>query len=572
MARKSRRGKNAIEHAKEETIIKKKGELLATAAYVRLSVENGGNETDESLQNQIAMLHTYIAEHPDLELADSYIDNGYSGTDFERPEFLRLMEDVRTGKIYCIVVKDLSRFGRNYLETGYYLEILFPYLNVRFIAITDNFDSSRPEDRESLAIPLKNMVNAMYAKDISKKRCTAAKIKAKRPDAMPNGSAPYGYLFSSDKSVYLEDEETSAYVRLIFQWAVHGVKGKKIADRLTLIGAITPGERRKQLKQLPIQSKPWTQNMVYNILRHPVYTGNIYLGRFQQALYQSQTRRYTTLEEQTVRKNTHIPLTTQEDFQIVQDAIKNDIRQKMKSDQLNIAERERLQDSLEGMVYCGDCGKRMYFRRRTHDWEKGKREGKEKVLVSYSCESKGVTGKGCGQVVYEDFLQIVIMDQVEFLIRQFSEQDAVLRELSKSNSGKHPLISLKRKIGSLQGKQKDNEETAEKLYMNYAEGVLPAEDYVKLKTKYSEEAERLEKERQSLLRQKEEVERLLDRHRKLGEQLTQHKGSRKFDKALVHELIERISISKSGNIEIRFKCEDIIGEMLDLIEGCEEEE
>lgn len=185
MARKSRRAQsdNAVSTAVIANIqTKKKEHLLRTAAYGRLSVEN---ETGESLQTQMSMLYQYIDNHDDLQLEDSYSDNGYSGTNFDRPEFVRLMDDVRSGKIECIVVKDLSRFGRDYLETGYYIETLFPHLNVRFIAVTDDFDSIREEDRSSLSVPIKNMVNAMYAKDISKKICAAREVIKNKADSMP---------------------------------------------------------------------------------------------------------------------------------------------------------------------------------------------------------------------------------------------------------------------------------------------------------------------------------------------------------------------------------------------------
>ena len=143
MARKSR--KNWIVQEVQRAPSNTKEEGLLTAAYGRLSIENAGYETDESLQNQMAMIYQFINDHDDLELVDSYMDNGFTGTNFERPEFQRLMEDVRTGKIQCIVVKDLSRFGRDYLETGYYLETIFPRLNIRFIAINDQYDSFRKE-------------------------------------------------------------------------------------------------------------------------------------------------------------------------------------------------------------------------------------------------------------------------------------------------------------------------------------------------------------------------------------------------------------------------------------------
>ena len=159
MARKSRKqiipkdvsvteSKKTKQEADQEIISKS---LLPTAAYIRLSAENSGNPTDDTLKTQITMVESYIRSHKDLALRRTYVDNGFTGTNFERPEFLRMMEDVKKGVIRCIVVKDLSRFGRDYLETGYYLETIFPLLGVRFIAITDPYDSDRKEDRDSLA-------------------------------------------------------------------------------------------------------------------------------------------------------------------------------------------------------------------------------------------------------------------------------------------------------------------------------------------------------------------------------------------------------------------------------------
>ena len=168
MARKSR--KNIMpQSAAPEIRISEEVNLLRTAAYARLSSENSGHETEDTLNTQILQIHNYIKEHPELTLTDTYVDNGFTGTNFDRPEFERMMQDVRTGKIQCIVVKDLSRFGRDYIETGNYLETIFPMLHIRFIAINDDFDNIRQSDVDSLAVPIKNMVNSLYAKDISKK-------------------------------------------------------------------------------------------------------------------------------------------------------------------------------------------------------------------------------------------------------------------------------------------------------------------------------------------------------------------------------------------------------------------
>ena len=167
-------------------------DALATAAYIRLSVENNGHETDNSLKTQIELVESFIRENGNLHLIDTYIDNGFSGTKFDRPEFVRMMDDVKSGRIQCIVVKDLSRFGRDYIETGAYLEKIFPFMGVRFISITDGYDSAISGDAEkALMVPLKNMINAAYAKDISRKIITSFRARQEKGEILP-AFAPYG--------------------------------------------------------------------------------------------------------------------------------------------------------------------------------------------------------------------------------------------------------------------------------------------------------------------------------------------------------------------------------------------
>lgn len=567
MARKSRREKNKPKSESQRApVIEKNETLLATGAYGRLSVEN---ETDDSLITQMEMLYSFINNHPDLRLADSYIDNGYSGTKFDRPEFIRLMDDVRTGRINCIVVKDLSRFGRDYLETGYYLETLFPHLNVRFIAVTDDFDSFREGDLSSLAVPIKNMVNAMYAKDISRKQSAAAKIRAKREDAMPYGTAPYGYCFTEDKKCYEEDSETAPYVRMIFHWAKQGIEVKQIAERLTLVDAITPGEKRNGTSMDDGKRKAWRPDMVYKILKHPVYTGDLFLGRLEQSLYKSQPRRWTSPEEQIVRENAHLALVTRADFQMVQDNMQNQKRWKMRRNKKNQEERERMTDSFPGMVFCAECQKQMYYRRGTHDWRKGINEGREKAAGMYACEKRHGMSGGCGQIVYEDFLQIVAADQIQFLMKTLNDREALLQKLRTANNGKHPLISLERQIGSLKGRIEDKEAMSVKLYENYAEGILPIEDFAVLKGQYSQEADTLRSRLAELEKRRSDTEKILKSHHTLTKSISDYGNDRDIDRKLAQNLIERFIISSSGNIEVRYKCQNVIRETMKLLEGCD---
>ena len=214
--------------------------LLRTAAYARLSSENSGHETEDTLNTQILQIHNYIKEHPELTLTDTYVDNGFTGTNFDRPEFERMMQDVRTGKIQCIVVKDLSRFGRDYIETGNYLETIFPMLHIRFIAINDDFDNIRQSDVDSLAVPIKNMVNSLYAKDISKK--IGLSYQMRREKGIPTSwCVPYGYRMNEQKSQY-EAADEAKYVKLIYQWYLMGVSTNEIARRLEFLEVPRPNE------------------------------------------------------------------------------------------------------------------------------------------------------------------------------------------------------------------------------------------------------------------------------------------------------------------------------------------
>ena len=163
-----------------------------TAIYARLSMENNGLEDERSLDNQIRYVEEYIQKHPSLKLVDVYVDNGFSGTNFSRAQFLRLMDDLKVGRINCIVVKDLSRFGRNYLEAGYYLEKIFPFLNIRFIAINDNYDSMDETKKDSLIVPIKNLVNDIYSKDLSRKISGTMRMKEKKGEIW-YGVPAYGY-------------------------------------------------------------------------------------------------------------------------------------------------------------------------------------------------------------------------------------------------------------------------------------------------------------------------------------------------------------------------------------------
>lgn len=564
MARKSRRTQNdtAVSTAVIANIqTKKKENLLRTAAYGRLSVEN---ETDESLQTQMSMLYQFIDEHEDLQFEDSYSDNGYSGTNFDRPEFVRLMDDVRNGKIECIVVKDLSRFGRDYLETGYYIETLFPHLNVRFIAVTDEFDSIREEDRSSLAVPIKNMVNAMYAKDISKKICASREVIKNKEDSMPMGTAPFGYDHSEDKKRYVLDEENAPTVRAIFAWSRLGVSVKEIGKRLDLIGAMTPGQSRNQKAGKEVKPAEWRADTVYKILSHPGYVGDVCVGRIKQALYKAEKCHRTSPDEWTVHQNTHEPLVTREDReQIIQTMKENNMKKYSETD-YHKEQREKIQDQFSGMIHCAECGRNMYYVRYLHDYKTLKKTGGQ-----YLCPQNGGKAACGGRVVHEDFLKIFIMDQIHLLIKGMCDRKKMLDMVNTSQGGKNALLSAQKKMLALQVKISETEERQHKLYEDYADGILDAEDYQNIKEQYVADAQRMQDELAGLEVKRKRLEKTIDDYSKIVKHLEQYLDNREFNPELVHELVERVSISNTDGYEITFKCEDVYKRVIEMMEGGE---
>lgn len=564
MARKSRRAQNdtAVSTAVIANIqTKKKENLLRTAAYGRLSVEN---ETDESLQTQMSMLYQFIDEHEDLQFEDSYSDNDYSGTNFDRPEFVRLMDDVRSGIIECIVVKDLSRFGRDYLETGYYIETLFPHLNVRFIAVTDDFDSIREEDRSSLAVPIKNMVNAMYAKDISKKICASREVMKNKADSMPMGTAPFGYDHSEDKKKYVLDEENAPTVRAIFAWSRLGVSVKEIGKRLDLIGAMTPGQSRNKKVGKEIKPAEWRADTVYKILSHPGYVGDVCVGRIKQALYKAEKCHRTSPDEWTVHQNAHEPLDTREDReQIIQTMKANNMKKYSETD-YHKEQREKIQDQFSGMIHCAECGRNMYYVRYLHDYKTLKKTGGQ-----YLCPQNGGKAACGGRVVHEDFLKIFIMDQIHLLIKGMCDRKKMLDKVNTSQGGKNALLSAQKKMLALQVKISETEERQHKLYEDYADGILDAEDYQNIKKQYVADAQRMQDELAGLEVKRKRLEKTIDDYSKIVKHLEQYLDNREFNPELVHELVERVSISNTDGYEITFKCEDVYKRVIEMMEGGE---
>lgn len=560
MARKSRKKLNIVKTIVKNQAVGLQGtgtaellcsDALATAAYIRLSVENNGHETDNSLKTQITLVESFIREHDDLYLLDTYVDNGFSGTKFDRPEFVRMIEDVKSGRIQCIVVKDLSRFGRDYLETGYYLEKIFPLLNVRFIAITDQFDSIREEDRNGIAVPIKNIVNAMYAKDYSRKQ-EAFREMCKKAGRVMDINAPYGYRLGESIKRLEIDQSVAPYVRMIFAWALAGVPRLEIARRMEIVGAPTPAKH----DNWKILNK-WEDSTITHILYNPVYAGFHVMGKSKVSLYRDIRPKRLAREEWVYFPDYHEPYITMDDYAALETMI-GTIR-KERTERLKVREedRERMQDIFQGKVFCADCGRQMNYARGSHH-----RGYKDLSFQYYRCRYSKEYAKCSNKKIQQNFLKIIVMDQIRFLIQAVCDKEKVLKVAQKRFEKPGAMNPIERNISRLTEKEKVLEYKILKAYMDYADKLLDEEEYLMIKKKLADDKETVAAKKEALQRKLTDMKASIEQFQALAGRLEQFLDVQEFDEGLVKEFVNKIFVSDDGRVEIEFSCSDVFQNVL----------
>jgi DNA invertase Pin-like site-specific DNA recombinase len=331
--------------------------IYNAALYVRISKDDGDKAESDSIINQKELIKDYLRSIPEIQLCSERVDDGFSGVDFLRPDFEAMMEDIRAGKINCVVVKDLSRFGRNYIEVGKYLENIFPFLGVRFISVNDQFDSANKRtDAEELILPFKNLINDAYSRDLSVKIRSQLLVKRKNGDYIGN-FAVYGYTKSPEnKNRLVVDEYASEVVRDIFRWKLEGLSGQAIANRLNAKGELSPMEYKRYCglnfsTSFKVNSKAgWSPLAVKRILSNPVYTGVLEQGKVTTPNHKLKNRISKSQEDWNVVRDAHEPIICKLVFDLIADLLASDTR---------AASKEKAVYIFSGKLFCADCGNSM---------------------------------------------------------------------------------------------------------------------------------------------------------------------------------------------------------------------
>ena len=555
MSRKSRRNMNKTDDA---VAVDVKPQIYPTAIYVRLSVENLGREDNgTTIENQKDVCREYIRDFPDLHLVKVYEDNGWSGTVMHRPAFDEMMEDIKSGVIKAVVVRDLSRFSRDYIDAGTYLERIFPMLGVRFISVKENIDTLKVGDiSESLIVPIHNIINDFYAKDISRKVDTATQIQM-RNGTLRWGNPPYGYKKNADRTNIVPDEERAKIVRKIFAWAVEGYSFVEIHRKLVAENAI--GSVRSAGKNIPVD-----RAYIKHILENPVYIGVRIMGKTHKALHKGLKKEKMPPEKWYVFPNSHEALVSCEIFEKAQ-AILNENREKYQRNlKRTAAVRESMVNLFQNKIFCADCGGRMYYGRIQSAYGKKNWQGR------YLCSSyhRKMVGHECtSHHILKDKLDTNVLSVIQTHIRIALDYEKLLISFQNSDRGKRIRSEMEKSIRNASQKLANIQWKRTRLYEDYVEGILDEKEYSFAKKSYDEESDRQNKLLEELVAKRNAYLEAMSPQNLWVKTMGSVQRMKKLSQELVDATIECVYVHDGGNLEIVMKYQDIFELTKSYLEG-----
>lgn len=482
-----------------------KNKHFLAAMYLRLSREdvstNGVNSTfgnihtgnvtgkegknvkseSNSIGNQREMIRAYIQEQPDIELYDIYVDDGFSGSNFDRPEFKRMISDIEAGKVNCVIVKDLSRFGRDYIESGRYIQKIFPALSVRFIALTDHFDSFHADTGESnIVLPVKNFINDSYCRDISTKVKSQFEIKRKNGECIAP-FALYGYRKDENNRKQLViDEYAAEIVRKIFEWKMEGAAVSAIAAKLNELGILSPKEYKKSIGTNykggfsgAVRSM-WSSSTVKRILTNEMYLGHLVQGKTEKVNYKLKKSVEKPKEEWIRVENTHEAIISEDNFMVVQNLLKVDCR---------VSSGMEKRGLLTGLLFCGDCGEQMV--RRVNRY-------KDAQKVYFICSTKN-RGDGCSRhSIAEEKLKELIVEPIRKYANCFLEESCIFEKYREMEINFQAIAHYDTEIARLKQEQDKYDLLCSGLYEDLKQEIITKDEFERLHSEFKRKASEFE--------------------------------------------------------------------------------
>ena len=556
----ARKTKKAISLKGTNNILPISEKTYKTAVYVRLSLEDIRKKISDSIGTQKTMLLQYIQAQPDLQLYKIYEDVNYTGTNFNRPGFTKMIEDIQSGEVDCIIVKDLSRFGRNFEETGHYLEQVFPFLNVRFISVNDNYDSlTATLDETTLIVPLKNLMNEIYARDLSKKVQLSKKQKQKRGE-FGGSFAPYGYIKNGNS--FMVDDETAPIVTQIFTWVLEGYSDNMITQKLNEL-KITPPSRYRFEKGITRakkhqETKFWYKSVVQKMIENLAYTGILAQGKQQSNFFNGSGRIEKNRDEWIIHENAHTAIINKEIFDKAQE-IRLQRKENYKNKEKIYNKENNVENIFKGLIFCADC--------KTNMIRKKVNRADGTVYYLFLChvyeqlDKNACTKKSIRETDLREALYSCIIKQINLTV----DINRIIQDIKKEQDYIKQNNALDKKINELKQKLQQNQRYRGTLRKDYVDGVINEQDYIYMKSNYEDEKNNLQSELELLESNKFQHDSMLSGENKCIAEFKKYENECYLSAQMVSALIERIEVIDYNKIIVRFKYRDELSYILSQI-------
>ncbi len=537
--------------------------IYHAASYVRLSKEDGdvasaAKAESNSISNQKNLIRDFLKDKDDIIVVSEYVDDGYSGSNFERPGFQMMLEDIRRGKVDCVVVKDLSRFGREYIDSGKYIERLFPALGVRFIAVNDHIDSKEESGRDDIVVPFKNLMNDAYCRDISIKIRSHLEVKRKNGE-YTGAFTPYGYKKDeNDRNRIVPDLYAAGVVKDIFRMKLNGMSQAAIAECLNGKGILSPMEYKHSLG-IRIQDHfktheqaGWSSVSVRRILENEVYVGTLVQGRHSTPNHKIK-KIVDKPEEEWIRiEDSHEPIISKREFAIVQRLLGMDTRTSPNEEEVYV---------LSGLAVCADCGAPMIKRNVPAGG---------KVYSYYIC-SKNAATKECGtHRIPKEKLESIVFEVLKTHIANVLDAGRILEYIDTVPFQELEIKELERQREAKEQEIQRCRELRDMLYEDLKDGIISKEDYAELYEGYNN---RRKKAEEAVRKLKHEIQTVMEARTDKYEWLRyfkEYQNISELSRMAVVELVDRVKVFDKNHVEIDFNFQDCFQSALRQIQsaGC----
>ena len=523
------------------------------AIYIRLSVEDGDDkEESNSISNQRQLLNDFVKQNMELSVYDYYADDGYSGTSFNRPEFQRMLADMKLKKFNTIIVKDLSRLGRNYIEVGNYIEQIFPLFNIRFIAVNDNIDSYKdPKSVNNVIVPFKNLINDEYCRDLSGKIRAILNVK-KRNGEYVGALTPYGYK-KDDNDVHhlVIDEKPAKVVKEIFEMVIKGYGRTRIAKELNAKGILNPlGYRNKVLNQNFKFKRENTEELAYlwdpttilSILKNQVYCGDVVQNKGKIISYKVHKHIKNPKEEWIIVKDMHEPIIDRNTFAKVQQALLDRDTRADKNGKLSL---------YAGHIKCADC--KMSMTKRVGSKYKGKpRPHYHYACSTYCRKSKDLCTK---HAIRDDLLYEAVFNAVKLQISLVVDIDKIVKEISNMKQVNFRKESLKKSLEKQEIEYEKQRKLKRACYEDWKLGIIEESDYYEYNRSYSNKLAKLDEQILYLKEELMECEAVKTNNDWI-DKFKKYKNITELSREIIDELIDNIFVHEGNKVTIKFNYED----------------